>query len=103
MPNDNSLTGSLVYVMAISQGVAIGPVRRVKSTSLAVESAKISSDQVSPEQERLRKPLAAAADELVDLGEHEAQTDGNSHAGSSAAQHLILHDPEILGDTTQLP
>src|SRR5258708_12191829 len=102
MPNDNSLTGRLVHVMAISQGVAIGPVRLVKSTSLAVESAKISSDQVGAEQERLQKALAAAVDELVELGEHVAQTVGHSEAGIFAAQQLILQDPEILAETTEL-
>lgn len=102
MPDDNSLPGSPVHVMAISQGVAIGPVRLVKSTSLAVESAKISSDQVGAEQERLQKALAAAVDELVELGEHVAQAVGHSEAGIFEAQLLILQDPEILAETTEL-
>jgi len=102
MPNDNSLPGSLVHVMAISQGVAIGPVHLVKSTSLAVESAKIGSDQVGAEQERLQKALAAAVEELVELGEHVAQTVGQSEACIFEAQQLILQDPEILAETTEL-
>ena len=102
MLDDSSFPISPVHVMAISQGVATGPVRLFKATSVSVEDTRISPDQVEVEQERLQEALAAAVDELRELGEHVAQTVGRSEADIFEAQQLMLQDPELLEETTEL-
>jgi len=102
MSNENHRQTSTMHVMAISAGIAIGPVRLFKPTGLAVETAKIGSDQVEAEQQRLHKALATAVNELEELSGHVARTVGRNEAGIFEAQQLMLQDPELLAETTEL-
>src|SRR5712692_6222412 len=102
MSNENHRQTSTMHVMAISTGIAIGPVRLFKPTGLAVETAKIGSDQVEAEQQRLHKALATAVNELEELSRHVAQTVGRNEAGIFEAQQLMLQDPELLEEATEL-
>ncbi len=102
MVHDSSFPISPLHVMAISPGVAIGPVRLYKATSVTVEDTKISPSQVKAEQQRLLDALAAAINELKELSEHVAQAVGRSEAGIFEAQQLMLEDPELLEETTDL-
>src|SRR2546426_11153548 len=100
--DQNSLQTSPIHVMAISQGVAIGPVRLFKSASPAVEPSKISSDQVETEQQRLHGALTVSINELQDVIKHVAQTVGRNEADIFEAQQLMLQDPELLEETMEL-
>jgi len=102
MSNENHRQTSPLHVMAISAGIAIGPVRLFKPTSLAVEATKISPGQVEAEQQRLCEALATAVEELDELSRHVAQTVGRNEAGIFEAQQLILQDPELLAEMTEL-
>src|SRR5258708_19241533 len=96
MSNENHRQTSPLHVMAISPGIAIGPVHLFMPTSLAVEATKISPGQVEAEQQRLREALATAVEELGELSKHVAQTVGRNEAVIFEAQQLILQDPELL-------
>jgi phosphoenolpyruvate-protein phosphotransferase len=100
--DQNPLQTSPMKVMAISQGVAIGPAHLFKVPSLEVEHAKISSGQVEAEQQRLQVALSISIKELRDLIKHVAQTVGRNEADIFEAQQLILQDPELLEETTEL-
>jgi len=102
MLSESSPPISPVHVMAISPGIAIGPVRLYKAASPAVEMTKISPDQVEAEQQRLQRALDAAIGELRELSEHVAQTVGRGEADIFEAQQLMLQDPELLTETTGL-
>jgi phosphoenolpyruvate-protein phosphotransferase len=102
MVHDSSFPISPLHVMAISPGVAIGPVRLYKATSVTVEDTKISPSQVEAEQQRLQDALAAAINELLELSEHVAQAVGRNEADIFEAQQLMLEDPELLEETTDL-
>ncbi len=102
MLSESSPPISPVHVMAISPGIAIGPVRLYKAASPAVEMTKISPDQVEAEQQRLQQALDAAIHELRELSEHVAQTVGRSEADIFEAQQLMLQDPELLTETSGL-
>jgi phosphotransferase system enzyme I (PtsI) len=100
--DQHPLQTSPIQVMAISQGVAIGPAHLFKVSSLEVGRTKISSDQVEAEQQRLNKALDVSINELQELIQHVAQTVGRSEADIFEAQQLILQDPELLEETTEL-
>ncbi|HEX6109854.1 MAG TPA: phosphoenolpyruvate-utilizing N-terminal domain-containing protein, partial [Ktedonobacteraceae bacterium] len=100
--DQNPLQTSPIKVMAISQGVAIGPAHLFKVSSLEVVHTKISSDQVEAEQQRLQVALAVSIKELRELIKHVAQTVGRNEADIFEAQQLILQDPELLEETTEL-
>ena len=102
MVRDSSFPISPLHMMAISPGVAIGPVRLYKATSVTVEDAKISPSQVEAEQQRLQDALAVAINELLELSEHVAQAVGRNEADIFEAQQLMLEDPELLEETTDL-
>lgn len=102
MPNDSSLPISLMRVMAISPGVAIGPVRIYKPASLVAGRAKIHFNQVESEQERLHEALGASINELGELGRHVAHTVGRNEADIFEAQQLMLQDPELLEEISEL-
>jgi phosphoenolpyruvate-protein phosphotransferase len=102
MLSENSLPIGPLHVMAISPGIAIGPVRLYKPVSLRVEMTKISPGQVEVEQQRLQQALDAAIGELRELSEHVAQTVGRGEADIFEAQQLMLQDPELLTETTEL-
>jgi len=63
---------------------------------------KISPGQVEVEQQRLQRALDAAIGELRELSEHVAQTVGRGEADIFEAQQLMLQDPELLTETTEL-
>jgi phosphoenolpyruvate-protein phosphotransferase len=102
MLSEKSSPMSPLHVMAISPGIAIGPVRLYKTGSPAVEMTKIRPAQVEVEQQRLQRALDAAIGELRELSEHVAQTVGRGEADIFEAQQLILQDPELLTETTGL-
>ena len=102
MLSENSSPMSPLHVMAISPGIAIGPVRLYKTVSPAVEMTKIRPGQVEVEQQRLQWALDAAIGELRELSEHVAQTVGRGEADIFEAQQLMLQDPELLTETTGL-
>jgi len=87
--------------IAISPGIAIGPVRLYKAASSSVAMMKISPNQVKAEQQHLQQALDAAIGELRALSEHVAQTVGRNEADIFEAQQLILQDPELLHETTE--
>jgi phosphoenolpyruvate-protein phosphotransferase len=96
MLSENQLQTSPLHVMAISPGVAIGPVRLFTATGVIVEETKISPKQVETEQQRLREALAAAISDLQELSKHVAQMVGRNEADIFEAHQLILQDPELL-------
>ena len=102
MLSENSSPMSPLHVMAISPGIAIGPVRLYKTGSPAVEMTKIRPGQVEVEQQRLQWALDAAIGELRELSEHVAQTVGRGEADIFEAQQLMLQDPDLLTETTEL-
>lgn len=102
MLSENSSPMSPLHVMAISPGIAIGPVRLYKTVSPAVEMTKMSPGQVEVEQQRLQRALDAAIGELRELSEQVAQRVGRGEADIFEAQQLMLQDPELLTETTQL-
>jgi len=63
---------------------------------------KISPGQVEVEQQRLQWALDAAIGELRELSEHVAQTVGRGEADIFEAQQLMLQDPELLTETSEL-
>src|SRR6266568_8994575 len=101
MQQDHLLTRSL-RVLAISPGVAIGPVRLYGAASSTMEMTKVGADQVEAEQQRLHEALAAAIHELGELSGHVAQTVGRNEADIFAAQQLMLEDPDLLAETQEL-
>jgi phosphoenolpyruvate-protein kinase (PTS system EI component) len=102
MLSENAWPISLLHVMGISPGIAIGPVRLYRPVSPAVEMTKISLGQVEVERQRLQQALDAAVGELHELSEHVAQTVGRSEADIFEAQQLMLQDPELLTEITEL-
>ena len=102
MLSEKSSPMSPLHVMAISPGIAIGPVRLYKTGSPAVEVTKIRPGQVEVEQQRLQWALDAAIGELRELSEHVAQTVGRGEADIFEAQQLMLQDPDLLTETTEL-
>ncbi len=102
MLSEKSSLMSPLHVMAISPGIAIGPVRLYKTGSPAVEVTKISPGQVEVEQQRLQQALDAAIGELRELSEQVAQRVGRDEADIFEAQQLMLQDPELLTETTEL-
>ncbi len=102
MLSDGSSPISPVHGMAISPGIAIGPVRLYKAASRPVEMTKIGPNQVEAERLCLQQAIAAAICELHELSEHIAQTVGRNEADIFEAQQLILQDPELLTETTEL-
>jgi phosphoenolpyruvate-protein phosphotransferase len=101
MSSEGSSQISPMRGMAISPGIAIGPVRLYKAASSSVAMMKISPNQIKAEQQRLQQALDAAIGELRELSEHVAQTVGRNEANIFEAQQLILQDPELLYETTE--
>ncbi len=102
MLSENQLQTSPLHVMAISPGVAIGPVRLFTATGVIVEETKISPKQVETERQHLREALATAISELQELSKHVAQTVGRDEADIFEAHQLMLQDPELLEETEEL-
>ena len=100
--NRYPLQTSPIHVMAISPGVAIGPARLFKSANLEPGPPKINPGEVESEQQRLHEALTVSINELQDLIIHVAHTVGRNEADIFEAQQLILQDPELLEETTEL-
>jgi phosphocarrier protein FPr len=85
-----------------STGVAIGPALLYTSATIAlstVERHTISSDLVAAEQERLRRALASAAEELHSLALSLESSVGQAQAAIFDAQALMLRDPTLFAST----
>ena len=96
-----------IQAMAISPGIAIGPVRLYGSTGYTkgeelAASEKIGAEQVETELRHLQQALAAAIDELKALSEHVARTVGRDEADIFEAQQLMLEDPDLLEEIQAL-
>jgi phosphoenolpyruvate-protein phosphotransferase len=88
--------------LAISAGIAIGPVHLSRSASTSVEHHTISAEQVASELQRLQLALEHATRELQVLSARVAQTVGRSEADIFEAQQLILEDPDLLEEVQAL-
>src|SRR5579864_5601708 len=89
-------------LLAISPGIAIGPVRIFKQVKLPVEATTIVPEQVEAEQHRLQEAIEKALEELHQLVAQVAQTAGRSEADIFEAQQLMLQDPELLDEVVEL-
>ena len=106
MVHESSFPISPLHVMAISPGVAIGPIRLYKVTSVTVEDTKISPSQVEAEQQRLLKfyeqQLASFerasqdAEKLLNIGSTERPANLDALSRRDALTHPI-DDGVIFG------
>jgi len=97
--------GSPISALAVSPGIAIGPVRlygALSHTPGKEQVAKIASSEVEAEEQRLREALQAAINELQELTGRVAQTVGRSEADIFEAQQLMLEDPDLLAEVHDL-
>lgn len=83
-------------VIAISPGIAIGPIFLHRATKNATRVTKISTELVETELQHLQSALAAATQELAGLSERMAQKVGHDEADIFEAQQLMLEDPDLL-------
>src|SRR5579884_1569899 len=83
-------------VIAISPGIAIGPVFLHRMSKKATTAKKISTEQIEAELKRLQSALVTATQELADLSERMARMGGRNEADIFAAQQLMLEDPDLL-------
>ncbi|GHO99723.1 phosphoenolpyruvate-protein phosphotransferase [Reticulibacter mediterranei] len=88
--------------LAISAGVAIGPVHLFRRAPAPIEQSTIGSEQVEGELQRLQEALGHAIQELQTLSTHVAETVGRSEADIFEAQQLILEDPDLLEEVQAL-
>lgn len=102
MSGKNSPTTSPMRTLAISPGIAIGPAQIYKTLATSASMNRIDRAHVEAEQEHLQAALAAALNELRQLGEHVEQTVGRSEADIFAAQQLMLEDPDLLEEIQRL-
>ncbi len=96
---------SPISALAVSPGIAIGPVRLYGALSHTPGKelvAKIASSEVEAEEQRLREALQVAINELQELTGRVAQTVGRSEADIFEAQQLMLEDPELLAEVHDL-
>src|SRR5260221_8200992 len=101
----DNLLPAPIHALAISPGLALGPVCLLGQSNQGLASReirKISSDQVELEQQRLHTALAAAIAELEVLGQRVAKTVGRAEADIFAAQQLMLADPDFLEEIQEL-
>ena len=89
-------------VLAISPGIALGPVYLHRATSNATTMTKIHAEQIEAELQHLQRALAAAIQELAALREQVAQMVGHSEADIFEAQQLMLEDPDLLAEIQEL-
>lgn len=102
--HNHHLTSS-VSALAISPGIAIGPVHlygELSSTQSGPQPIKIDPTQVEAEVRRLHEALQAAINELQNLAGRVAQTVGASEAAIFEAQQLMLEDPDLLAEVHEL-
>lgn len=91
-----------VQALAISPGLAVGPVRVLTKRTMTVAATTIVPEQVEAEQQHLRVALNAAVAELQTLQAHVEETVGIDEAAIFAAQQLMLEDPDLLADVQLL-
>src|SRR5258706_3521024 len=101
----DNLLPAPIRALAISPGLALGPVCLVGQSNPGLASReiiKISLHQVELEQQRLHTALAGAMAELEALGKRVAKTVGRQEADIFAAQQLMLADPDFLEEIQEL-
>lgn len=93
----NSPPSSPIRVLAISPGIAIGPISLRGTGQLsALEAKHVEPRQVEAELQRLQEALDAAIQELREVSAHVARTVGRNEAEIFEAQQLMLEDPDLL-------
>ncbi len=99
---ETQLPGQPWHSITSSAGVAVGAAFLYTSGAIllsAIEQHSISLDQVVAEQERLRRALASAAEELHSLALSLESSVGQAQAAIFDAQALMLRDPALLETT----
>lgn len=105
---DNQIVAHPLPALAISPGVAIGPLRLYEATTHSsmvkgVEKpATIRSEQVEVELQLFLEAVAAAKSEVLALSERVTRTLGSSEAEILLAQHAMLEDPDFLASVQTL-
>ena len=92
----------VVELLAISPGIAIGPVSIYNSQHRFLEKSHITPEQVESEQQNLSTALAFASNELQALTEKIAHTTDSDEAAIFEAQQLMLSDPDLLDAMREL-
>ena len=88
----------IINGVAISPGLALGPVLVVRATADAVPTWSIAPDEVEQEAERLRRALQAASDEMQRRQRLVANQTGEKDAQIFAVHRMILQDPAALAE-----
>jgi phosphoenolpyruvate-protein phosphotransferase len=92
-----------IPALAISPGVAVGPVRIFNQPPPKLEALSyITPDRAEVEQQRLGEAVAAVAVELGRLADQVARTVGPEEAGIFEAQQLMIQDPDLLAQAHHL-
>lgn len=93
-----------IPALAISPGVAIGPVRLLKVADTDNEggATRISPDKIEAEQLKLHLALENATGELGQLGRQIVKTVGPEEAAIFEAQQCMLQDPDLVAETRAL-
>src|SRR5579875_1016359 len=102
MAGESNFVVEPMRVLAISPGIAIGPVRISRQSKLSIDAATIAAERIEAEQHRLLQAIAKAVEELRRLAEQVAQAVGPGEAGIFEAQRLMLQDPELLDEAVEL-
>lgn len=95
---DNYKSANSTRVLAVSPGVAIGPVHILGENRAPTKQVKISAELVEQEQLRLTEALKTARHELQVLSDQLAHTSGRNEADIFLAQQLMLEDPDFLAE-----
>ncbi len=95
-----------IHALAISPGIATGPVYLHMPDTTTVEThslhEKIEPDRVEAELQRLHAAIDAAAAELHALSVQVTKTVGPEEAAIFEAQEMMLQDPEMLDEMQHL-
>jgi phosphoenolpyruvate-protein phosphotransferase len=106
MASSEMLQSQPIHVLAISAGIATGPVYLHVPESTTVEShslhEKIEPERVEDELQRLHTAIDAAAAELHALSLQVTKTVGPEEAAIFEAQEMMLQDPEMLDEMQHL-
>lgn len=108
MSSDNQILAHPLPALAISPGVAIGPLRLYGTThrSSAMKEAEkpttISPEQVEVELQSFLEAIAVARSEVLMLSERVTRTLGSHEADILLAQHAMLEDPDFLASVQTL-
>ncbi len=95
---DTQLPGEPWHGIPVSAGIAVGPAFMYSSGTIslnAIERRPISAEQVTSEQQRLRKALRNAAQALRALARELQNKVGQADAAIFDAQALMLLDPAL--------